>query len=202
MRGSIILIVIVCAMVGLFAFSYISQEPTSTESTEQTFQDKVAKAGGMIKAETIEFSQKAEKVANAAKSEAGQIAQKTMETIEKKQDTVAKLENNLESATQNVQQQAMAVTTTAKETADGLAIKIKELLEKAQAKLEIGEYQQATEFAQNVLKLDPESVEAKGILETAKEKLAALTAEKANEFKTGISDKVGEAKAALGNLGQ
>ncbi|MGE0268239.1 MAG: hypothetical protein AB7S78_07275 [Candidatus Omnitrophota bacterium] len=202
MRGSIILIVIVCAVVGLFAYSYISQEPADVGSTEQTLQEKMAKAGGMIKGDTIEFSQKAEKLAQEAKAGTEQIAQKTMETMEEKKDTVAKLENKLEDAAMKVEQQAMAVTTTAKEAADGLAIKIRELLEKARANLDNGDYQQATEFAQNVLKLDPASVEAKGILETAKEKLAAITAEKANEFKTGISDKVGEAKAALGNLGQ
>lgn len=202
MRGSIILIVIVCAVVGIFAFSYISQEPGISGNKEQTLQEKVAKAGGMIEGQAMEFGQKAESLAQQATSGAEQVTQEAMETIEGQKENVALLEEKLGEATANVQQQAMAVTTTAKEAADGLAVKIKELLEKARAYLDNGEYQQATDFAQNVLQLDPDSVEAKGILETAKEKLAALAAEKANEFKTGISDTVGEAKAALGNIGQ
>lgn len=200
MRGSIILIVIVSAVIGLFAYSYLSQGPGKNK--EQTIQEKVAKAGGMIQNQTLEFGEKAGDLAQQAQAGAEQLAKQTAATVEAQKENVAALGEKLHDTAAGVQQQAMAVTTTAKETAEGLAVKIKELLEKAQAFLNNGEYQQATEYAQNALNLDPASAEAKRILETAKEKIAALATEKASEFKTGIADKVGEAKAALGTVGQ
>ena len=166
MRGSIILILIVCAGGSFFAYSYFSQEAAVSKNNEQTFQEKLAKSGGLVEKQTIAFSQQAEK------------------TVE------------------DFQKQATEITIAAKETKDKLAVKIDELLNNAKGYLDAGNYKQAIESAQNALKLNPNLQEAKDILETANQKLAALTSEKVNEFKTGISDKVGETKAALGNIGQ
>ncbi|MBP9854609.1 MAG: hypothetical protein KBD53_07070 [Candidatus Omnitrophica bacterium] len=160
MKGSIVLILIVCASVGFFAYNYISQENETSKEAGQTVQEKLAKSAGLIEEQAVQFSQKA-----------GDI-------------------------TEDVQQQAVSVATTAKETTDNIALKVKELLEKAQDYLDNGDYKQAIESAKNTLKLNPASKEAKAILEEANAKLA-VASEKVNEFKTGVSDKIGEAKASL-----
>lgn len=268
MKGSLILVIIVLAVVGFFGYNYI-QQPQTASNIGQSIEDSAAKTTGYVqkqakamaektqdmsesaKAKAATMADKTAKAMDATKDKASQIADKTAKVMEdtkagaskmadktakvmedtkagigemaekakagidtsgitktlekaesKMGETLAKAGDSMEKAGEKMQEQAKIDTPELEKGAEDLAEKIKSLINKAKAELEKGDLKQATQTAQEALKLDPSSVDAKNILASAQEKIAAMAKDKAGEFATGLSDKIGDTESALGSLGQ
>lgn len=67
----------------------------------------------------------------------------------------------------------------------------KTLLAQAQDMVNSGKFNEAINFAQQVLNIDPNNIDAKNIIETAKAKIAQLAQDKAGELKTGLTNALG-----------
>lgn len=81
---------------------------------------------------------------------------------------------------------------------------IQELISKAQTSLQSGNYEEAIQFAQQILsQFDANSTEAKDIIAKAKAKIQELAQQKINDLKNAATNEVsGGLKGTLGNLGK
>lgn len=75
--------------------------------------------------------------------------------------------------------------------ANAMVDQAKTLLAQAQDMVNSGKFNEAINFAQQVLNIDPNNIDAKNIIETAKAKIAQLAQDKAGELKTGLTDALG-----------
>lgn len=75
--------------------------------------------------------------------------------------------------------------------ANAMVDQAKDLLAKAQEMVNNGKFNEAINFAQQVLSIDPNNIDAKNIIETAKTKLAQMAQDKAGELKTGLTNALG-----------
>ncbi len=93
-----------------------------------------------------------------------------------------------------VQQEAQAVVSEAQQnvqtTAGDMAEKARALLAEAQQSLADGKIQEAITVAQNVLTFDPQNIDAKKILETAKAKITSAAQEQMGDLKNSFMNKV------------
>lgn len=104
----------------------------------------------------------------------------------------------VQQAQQTVEQGAQAAAQSAQEAqniAGDMVAQVKDLLAKAQEMLANGQFEQAISTAQNVLSMDPNNMEAKSIIETAKAKLMEMAQQKAGDLKNDVTNKIN----ALGN---
>ncbi|MBZ0165603.1 MAG: hypothetical protein K8I00_02270 [Candidatus Omnitrophica bacterium] len=202
MKGSIVLIVIVLALVGLFAYSYLNPETKSPSGTEQSFQAKVAKAGGLIDNNPIDFKQEAKEIAAKVEKKSSQVTAKAADQMKAQEESLAKVNQEIQDKKAEMQAQLETAAATAKAKADEMSRQIQDMLAQAKSLLDEGNYTKASETAKSILAMKPDSAEAKTILAQAKEKIAAMAAQTTEKFQTELSDKAGEAKAALMNVGQ
>lgn len=118
------------------------------------------------------------------------------------QDTAATKPVAVEEQAQGLVQQVQAVTQEAApvavqaqqdlgNAASAMADKAKTLLAQAQEMINNGKFNEAINFAQQVLSFDPNNIDAKNIIETAKTKIAQLAQDKAGELKTGLTNVLG-----------
>lgn len=118
------------------------------------------------------------------------------------QDTAATKPAAVEGQAQGLVQQVQAVAQEAEpvaaqaqqdlgNAASAMASQAKDLLAKAQEMINTGKFNEAINFAQQVLSFDPNNIDAKNIIETAKAKIAQLAQDKAGELKTGLSNALG-----------
>lgn len=113
---------------------------------------------------------------------------------------------SVESQAQGLVQQVQAVSQEAKQevapaieqakadlggAANAMVDQAKDLLAKAQEMVNNGKFNEAINFAQQVLSIDPNNIDAKNIIETAKTKLAQMAQDKAGELKTGLTNALG-----------
>lgn len=113
----------------------------------------------------------------AAETQAQGIVDQTRQTVEQGAQVAAQSGENAQNA------------------AGDMVAQVKDLLAKAQEMLANGQFEQAITAAQNVLNIDPNNMEAKGIIETAKARLMEMGQQKANDLKNDVTNKIN----ALGN---
>lgn len=201
MKGSVVLIIIVLALVGLFAYSYFNPE-TQSSGTQQTFQEKVAKAGGLVEKHPVDFKEKARELAMEAEEKAAQVAQNAAQTAEAQKENIDQLNMQIKDTTASMQAKMETAAAEAKAMAGEMTAKVQTMIQEARALLEQGEYQQASQKAQGILAIDPESGDAKDILTQAKDKIAAIAKQSTEKFQTELTNKAEDAKAALMGVGQ
>ena len=124
--------------------------------------------------------------------------------IEADQSSMMKTtEKDVQKITTKVQQAAQDTAADVQSMDAVKQSKIKELLAKAAEQLKSGDYQGAIVTAQEILtSYDPNSSEAKSIIEKAKEAIKKLADQKAEELKGQAAEKVGDLKGALGGFKQ
>lgn len=75
--------------------------------------------------------------------------------------------------------------------ANDMVKQTQDLLARAKQYLDEGKLDEAISMAQEVLKFDPANVDAKNIIEMAKEKLKAMAQQKAGDVKSGVMGALG-----------
>lgn len=98
-------------------------------------------------------------------------------------------------ASQEVVQAVAPVQEEAQNAANAMMDKAKGFLAQAQELVANGKFEEAIAMAQKVLSLDPNNMDAKNIIETAKAKIMEMAQQKAGDLKNGLADKMN----ALGN---
>ena len=104
----------------------------------------------------------------------------------------------VQQATEVTQQAAEAVAPVKEEVqnvANAAVDQAKDLLAKAQELVANGKFEEAIAMAQKVLNVDPNNIDAKNIIETAKAKITEMAQQKAGELKSDVANKLN----ALGN---
>lgn len=118
------------------------------------------------------------------------------------QKTVAKepgaVESQAASLSQQIQEVAQEAAPAVEQAqadlggaANAMVDQAKTLLAQAQDMVNSGKFNEAINFAQQVLNIDPNNIDAKNIIETAKAKIAQLAQDKAGELKTGLTNALG-----------
>jgi hypothetical protein len=79
----------------------------------------------------------------------------------------------------------------AQEAASSMSSQAQELLAKARQFVDSCKFNEAIDMAQQVLKFDPNNMDAKNIIETAKAKIAEMAQNKAGEMKNNLSNAIG-----------
>jgi tetratricopeptide (TPR) repeat protein len=98
-------------------------------------------------------------------------------------------------ASQEAAQAAASVQQEAQNAANAMMDQAKGLLAQAQELVASGKFEEAIATAQKVLNIDPNNMDAKKIIETAKAKIMEVAQEKAAALKNDLSNKMN----ALGN---
>ncbi len=139
----------------------------------------MAVVGSLMAAGCTQQQEKAASTEPAAAVEAQvqDMAQQATETTQKAADAVAPVQQEAQNAANAMMDQA------------------KELLAKAQDLVANGKFEEAIAMAQKVLSMDPNNIDAKNIIESAKAKIAEMAQQKAGELKEGVANKLN----ALGN---
>lgn len=196
MKGSIVLIFIVFALVGIFAYSYLNSS-SDTLGDRQTFREKVAKAGGLVENHPVDFNQRAREVAQQAEQKVADVAKSAAQTVDAQQDDIEQLNRQIKDKTAQMQDRMETAAADAKAKAGEMTAKIQDMISEARALLENEKYKEATQKAQSILALEPDSGEAREIISQAKSKLAAVANQTAEQFKTQLSNTADDAKAAM-----
>ena len=196
MKGSIVLIIVVLALVGLFAYSYFTPGH-ETAGDRQTFREKVAKAGGLVENHPVDFNQRAREMAHQAEEKVADVTQSASESLVAQQDNIEQLNRQIKDKTAAMQEKMETAAADAKAKADEMVSKVESMLTEARALLDNEQYKEATQKAQSILAIKPESPEAQEIISQAKAKLAALANQTTEKFQTQLSNTAEEAKAAL-----
>lgn len=116
------------------------------------------------------------------------------ETAQSTESVQAVVEQAQKSAEQGVQAVANAQQNV-QDSANQMVEQAKSLLASAREMLNNGKFEEAIATAQKVLSIDPNNIDAKNIIETAKVKIAEMAKQKAGELTGDLSNKIN----ALGN---
>lgn len=128
----------------------------------------------------------------------GQQKQQQAAAPEPAQSTKSQVQGLVGQVQQAAQQGNQAVVNAqqnAQNTANQMVDQAKGLLANAQQLLDSGKFQEAIATAQKVLSMDPNNIDAKNIIETAKAKIAEMAKQKAGEVTGNLSNKIN----SLGN---
>lgn len=98
-------------------------------------------------------------------------------------------------ATQQVAEAVAPVKEEVQNVANAAVDQAKDLLAKAQEMIANGKFEEAVAMAQKVLSIDPNNIDAKNIIETAKAKITEIAQQKAGDLKNDVTNKLN----ALGN---
>ena len=107
----------------------------------------------------------------------------------------ASLEKQAQGLSEDAKEAAEQGKKDAAKAANNVVNQVKELLAKAKTMIDNGKFDEAINLAQQALNIDPNNIDAKNIIETAKAKLAQMAQQKAGELKSGLTNKLN----ALGN---
>ena len=113
----------------------------------------------------------------STETQAQGMAEQAKEVSQEGAQTVSQVQENVQAAANGVVEQAQTLLAQAKELVNS------------------GKFDEAIAMAQKVLSMDPNNIDAKNIIETAKAKLAAMAQQKAGELKNDLTNKIN----ALGN---